>query len=599
MRKITNEQMKQFQYINIHNGYWIDEINFNGVLDPNNNTQQIVWDCHCGPSEQRIERNPKSLLHITNIKTKQSIQKSGSHRCLNNIQLSLSTSIPPQRGRQCPDFRHHPLKLNELYVNNIPSEYNEYQVLNIFNQYSASIKFIRFNPSVDPTTKTAIIQTNSAYTASEIIKPMGKYACYSNKNQKHTLTIGYNRIETCGFTYRITDSFDKFISAYASQSGVDMSIVKNWNQYIIPYADFDAFLNDTKPRRRIQIRQTLNVKPIINSDMKYNRPNNTSATATNIVDYSMNDISNVIHNNSYNISPQNVSNTNYNCNDNNIVRSESRKRQLPSSNTYNHFSNPTKKSKTANNNQSNAANESIPLINTGSIKMPSFGNISTSPMFSVPFHYELMNANKRYKSKTIESKQYRAHVKNICFNYGETVKTGNSHIRRINQKKTYKHSFVVIPNFNRFRHLTPSQTTESIKNNTNYTLKSVKEIIPKFVTKYHYPFNAIEAHKYLWGVSGQQHYPKKSQDNTNIAKSTSNNSNQPNQILCYPFAATAPKSIAKTNSFPPKISMDICNKKHKRRTHKTKHGKNNKLKHNKKRKKRKHRREKELLSYKI
>ncbi len=82
---MTNVQMKQFQYINIHNGFILDTTKF----IPDINTKQIVWCVHCGPISPLPHTN-NELLKIVNIKQKNSERAGGSHRCLNNIQLNLS-----------------------------------------------------------------------------------------------------------------------------------------------------------------------------------------------------------------------------------------------------------------------------------------------------------------------------------------------------------------------------------------------------------------------------------------------------------------------------------------------------------------------------
>ncbi len=148
----------------------------------------------------------KKLLKITRINTKESYHRPGSHRCLKNILLNLSTKSQPTPSNQCHNIKHHPYKLNELYVKNIPNTFNSSQVLNIFKQYK-SIKFVSFiNESKQinankRSIKTAIIQTLSGYIASQILKTMNNYEIYSHEVHKHILSIGYNRIQQCGFNY--------------------------------------------------------------------------------------------------------------------------------------------------------------------------------------------------------------------------------------------------------------------------------------------------------------------------------------------------------------------------------------------------------------
>ncbi len=57
-------QMKKFQYINIHNGFVVDESKFKQSLG---NTKQIVFDVHCGPTNPLLQA-PTKLLSIVNIK---------------------------------------------------------------------------------------------------------------------------------------------------------------------------------------------------------------------------------------------------------------------------------------------------------------------------------------------------------------------------------------------------------------------------------------------------------------------------------------------------------------------------------------------------
>ncbi len=85
MRKITNAQMKQFQYINIHNGYFVDEINFNYVLlNPNNDTKQIIWDCHCGPGQQKHQIQNTALTEEMMKEHNRIMEKSKCNERKNN-----------------------------------------------------------------------------------------------------------------------------------------------------------------------------------------------------------------------------------------------------------------------------------------------------------------------------------------------------------------------------------------------------------------------------------------------------------------------------------------------------------------------------------
>eukprot|EP01084_Bolivina_argentea_P268442 455929_1 len=160
---ISNIQFKKFQYINIHNGFLLDETKFKqSLLNENNETKQIVWDVHCGPISP-LSHNQKKLLKIENISKKNSFKQGGSHQCLNN-KLYLPTTSTPKTSNQCPDIHHHPYKLNELVIKNVPYNYNESQVLQIFNKYK-SIKLICFinqaKNKADRPCKTAVIQTSS------------------------------------------------------------------------------------------------------------------------------------------------------------------------------------------------------------------------------------------------------------------------------------------------------------------------------------------------------------------------------------------------------------------------------------------------------
>eukprot|EP01084_Bolivina_argentea_P268441 455928_1 len=70
---ISNIQFKKFQYINIHNGFLLDETKFKqSLLNENNETKQIVWDVHCGPISP-LSHNQKKLLKIENISKKYSL----------------------------------------------------------------------------------------------------------------------------------------------------------------------------------------------------------------------------------------------------------------------------------------------------------------------------------------------------------------------------------------------------------------------------------------------------------------------------------------------------------------------------------------------
>ncbi len=130
--KISNEQFKQFEYINIHNGFMVDDISFLRLAQSNDpNIQTLVFDVHCGPKH----RNPNQLLYIDTIISKNNVQAKGSHRCLESIFLNLSTLSPPTRAGKCMDFNHHPPKLNELYINNIPSNYTGEKLRELFQNY--------------------------------------------------------------------------------------------------------------------------------------------------------------------------------------------------------------------------------------------------------------------------------------------------------------------------------------------------------------------------------------------------------------------------------------------------------------------------------
>ncbi len=54
--QISNEQFKQFEYINIHNGFMVDDIDFNRLAQSSDpNIQTLVFDCQKHFSKSIIE----------------------------------------------------------------------------------------------------------------------------------------------------------------------------------------------------------------------------------------------------------------------------------------------------------------------------------------------------------------------------------------------------------------------------------------------------------------------------------------------------------------------------------------------------------------
>eukprot|EP01084_Bolivina_argentea_P268444 455931_1 len=485
--------------------------------------------------------------------------------------LDLSIASPPTKAGKCFTIQHHPYKLNELCVNNIPYNYNESQVLQIFNKYK-SIKIISFINQIktlhNRPCKIAVIQTSSGYVASQILQEMNNHEIYSYGRNKHVLSIRYNRIQSCGFNYCFHTSFDAFLTKYACDMGVDLDLISNWDEYTVPYSDFNKFISYVHPPKKLKLKLKLNKSKYKNNSNIQNVENSNRKRKLNL---NQSDIPSnptkktkpnpTIQNNKTRDTNANT-NTNTNTSSNN-TNTDNNSRNINNYHTINTNTNSnTNNSDTSSNTNTNTqTNCPISLINPESIEMPTFGHVATSKLLIKPFECQLLQS---FENRKTLDKNYRTTITNICRDYGEDADTVDSHIRRVTKREKCNNTnldSITFLNFDHFRHLTPS----SVENNTtcvNYPLQSTKDITTKFAHEYKNHFNWNEGHLFMCGVTGKQHYPKKSQiskdSKGNIATFDTINSNI-NIEPCYShlFPAIASTKIATRPVFTSEPST-IC-----------------------------------------
>eukprot|EP01083_Nonionella_stella_P276003 937559_1 len=562
--------IKKFQYINMHNGFYI--ANPEQLISHRNpQIQQYLWDFHCGPNH---DHDQKGLLSIVNIKTKNSQQLKASHRCVDGI-LNLSTKMSPQRAPKCPNFAHHPYKLNQLLIKNIPQTYDTYTVQDLFRDYKSMITDIQLRQN--GTNKTASVMLHSPNDGQAIITAFNGLKVYESNERSRCLrlSIHYKRVEPCGFTYLTSNSFVDFVNEYAKRSGVNLTRIQSWETYVLPRKAFDGYIPMTAQnvfqqpnpsKRRPTKRQTLkNCSPLDTTSSASSScppPRKKAKLNSNTNHFAVKDgkaipsmhtghnhqLKGASETSASSSCPPPRKKAKLNSNTNHFAVKDGK--AIPSMHTGHNHQLKGASETPCNSNKSNNKN-SLLLIDVESIPTPKFGNIKTSKLFTVPFQSLLMNA---HTNRQVLGTQYKPTLQQICDDYGENMNTALSHIKRITHQTHHPiaHSKSVhIPNFSTFRQLKHRRLSKATR--LNHCLNGVKEIAPKFVNEYLPPFTANEALSFVRGVTGKQSYPKVD-DPTNAQCSQVDDVSVSPPLTAvnfiHPFPATPSKKKA--------ISYDSC-----------------------------------------